>query len=63
MFKVSPPLSGGSQKIHSIKCAKLLTSTVVTMPKSLSRCSEKREIHSDNQRIISLIENLQNSRG
>ena len=28
MFKVSPPLSGGSQKIHSIKCAKLLTSTV-----------------------------------
>ncbi len=28
MFKVSPPLAGGSQKIHSIKCAKLLASTV-----------------------------------
>ncbi len=28
MFKVSPPLSGGSQKIHSIKCVKLLTGTV-----------------------------------
>ncbi len=27
-IKVSPPLSGGSRKIHSIKCAKLLTSTV-----------------------------------
>ena len=30
MFKVSPPFSGGSQKIHiTIKCAKLLTSTVL----------------------------------
>ncbi len=28
MFKASPPPSGGSQIIHSIKCAKLLTSTV-----------------------------------
>ena len=35
MFKVSPPLSGGSQKIHSIKCVKLLTSTVKTICKAL----------------------------
>ncbi len=28
MLKVSPPLPGGSKKIHSIKCTKLLTSTV-----------------------------------
>ena len=31
MFKVSHPLSGGPHKIHSFKCAKLLTSTVVQM--------------------------------
>ena len=29
MFKVSPPLTGGSQKGHNTKCAKLLTSTVL----------------------------------
>ncbi len=35
MFKTSPPLSGESQKIHSIKCAKLLTSTVVQFENEL----------------------------
>ncbi len=29
VFKVSPPPSGGSQEIHDIKCAELLTSTVL----------------------------------
>ncbi len=29
LFKVSPPPAGGSQEGHNIKCAKLLTSTVI----------------------------------
>ncbi len=47
MFKVSPPLSGGSQKIHSIKCAKLLTSTVHAVRKMLGclECKYVRRLH------------------
>ena len=40
MFKVSPPLSGASEKIHSIKCAKLLTSTV-----AVNCCGEDKKKH------------------
>ena len=44
--RVSPPPSGGSQKILEIKCAKFLTSTVFwTSPKPISICSNHCQTH------------------
>ena len=38
MFKVTPLPSGGSQEIHNIKCAKLLTSTVFAVSCGYDTC-------------------------